>query len=142
MGYQVRDVQHFLKGFDYPGTPTDLAEHALGNDADDDLVSTLKGSYRGQVNVTDMFTRLNLSLVTTGIAPSSFYQLDAGGNPQRVHYDGLPADFTADGFSTFNVLNTHDDDTSLDTFVDWLIADGQDIPSICTTTGSVISRGR
>jgi thioester reductase-like protein len=138
MGHQVRDVQHVLEGFDYPGTPTDLAEHALGNDAADDLVSTLKGRYRGQVNVTDMFTRLILSLVTTGIAPSSSYQLDAGGNPQRAHYEVLPADFTAEaitslgteiaeGFSTFNVLNTNDDDTSLDTFVDWLIADGKDI---------------
>ncbi|MBV9320661.1 MAG: thioester reductase domain-containing protein, partial [Mycobacterium sp.] len=31
--------------------------------------------YSGQVNVTDMFTRLILSLLTTGIAPRSFYQL-------------------------------------------------------------------
>jgi hypothetical protein len=43
MGYQVTDVQHYLKGFDYPGTPEDLAEHAKGNGADDDLVNTLRG---------------------------------------------------------------------------------------------------
>jgi fatty acid CoA ligase FadD9 len=94
--------------------------------------------YRGQVNVTDMFTRLILSLVATGIAPSSFYQLDGNGEAQRGHYDGLPADFTAEaittlgagiaeGFRTFNVLNIHDDGISLDSFVDWLIADGEDI---------------
>jgi len=97
--------------------------------------------YWGQVNVTDMFTRLVLSLVATGIAPRSFYQLDADGNRQRAHYDGLPADFTAeaittlggritDGYRTYNVLNTYDDDISLDTFVDWLIASGQQIERI------------
>jgi fatty acid CoA ligase FadD9 len=97
--------------------------------------------YRGQVNMTDMFTRLILSLVTTGIAPKSFYRLDSNGNPQRAHYDGLPADFTAEaittlgeqiiaGFQTFNLLNTHDDGISLDSFVDWLIADGQQIRRI------------
>jgi fatty acid CoA ligase FadD9 len=99
--------------------------------------------YRGQVNVTDMFTRLILSLVATGIAPQSFYQLDADADAhaRRAHYDGLPADFTAEaitilgagiaeGFHTFNVLNTHDDGISLDSFVDWLIADGQPIRRI------------
>jgi fatty acid CoA ligase FadD9 len=97
--------------------------------------------YFGQVNVTDMFTRLILSLVATGIAPRSFYQLDADDNRQRAHYDGLPADFTAEaimtlggriteGFRTYNVLNTHDDGISLDTFVDWLIASGQQIQRI------------
>jgi fatty acid CoA ligase FadD9 len=97
--------------------------------------------YAGQVNVTDMFTRLMLSLLATGVAPRSFYQLDAAGNSQRAHYDGLPADFTAeaittlggnvtDGFHTYNVLNTHDDGISLDTFVDWLVADGHRIERI------------
>jgi fatty acid CoA ligase FadD9 len=97
--------------------------------------------YSGQVNVTDMFTRLVLSLVATGIAPRSFYQLDPAGNPQRAHYDGLPADFTAEAittlgghlaeeYRTYNVLNTHDDGISLDTFVDWLIAAGNKIDRI------------
>ncbi|ORV98010.1 carboxylic acid reductase [Mycobacterium kyorinense] len=97
--------------------------------------------YAGQVNGTDMFTRLVLSLLATGIAPRSFYQLDADGNRQRAHYDGLPADFTSeaittlgsqatDGCRTYNVLNTHDDGISLDTFVDWLVADGQKIERI------------
>jgi len=42
-----------------------------------------------------MFTRLMLSLVATGIAPDSFYELDADGNRQRAHYDGLPVEFIA-----------------------------------------------
>lgn len=42
MGYQVTEVQHHLKGFDYPGSPEDLAEHAKANGADDDLVETLR----------------------------------------------------------------------------------------------------
>ena len=97
--------------------------------------------YSGQVNVTDMFTRLVLSLVTTHIAPRSFYQLDPAGNPQRAHYDGLPADFTAAAittlggnitgdYRTYNVLNTYDDGISLDTFVDWLSAAGNRIDRI------------
>lgn len=102
-------------------------------------------SYAGQPNVTDMFTRLILSVVATRLAPRSFYQLAgnaADGNRQRAHYDGLPADFTAeaitelcaqitDGYRTYNVLNTHDDDgISLDTFVDWLITAGHKIERI------------
>jgi fatty acid CoA ligase FadD9 len=97
--------------------------------------------FAGQLNVPDMFTRLILSLVATGLAPRSFYQLDASGHPQRAHYDGLPADFTAeaittlgaavrDGYRTYNVLNTNDDGVSLDTFVDWLIAAGHQIDRI------------
>ena len=35
--------------------------------------------YAGQLNVSDLFTRLMLSLVATGIAPRSFYDLDGQG---------------------------------------------------------------
>jgi len=91
--------------------------------------------YAGQVNVPDVFTRLLLSLMATGIAPGSFYQTGVAGHRQRAHYDGLPADFTAEaitalggqataGFRTFNVVNPHDDGISLDEFVDWLIEAG------------------
>ncbi|MCM6773586.1 thioester reductase domain-containing protein [Nocardia sp. CDC159] len=93
--------------------------------------------FAGQVNVADMFTRLVLSLLATGVAPRSFYS----GDGARAHYDGLPADFTAvavtelgarvtTGFQTYDVLNPHDDGISLDTFVDWLIAAGQAIERI------------
>ena len=43
MGYQVTEVQKALKGFDYPGTPADLAQHAKSNGADDGLVKALEG---------------------------------------------------------------------------------------------------
>ncbi|MFI6867019.1 carboxylic acid reductase [Nocardia sp. NPDC050406] len=91
--------------------------------------------YAGQLNLPDMFTRLLLSLLTTGIAPASFY------TGERAHYDGLPADFTAtaitalgaavtSGFETYDVLNPHDDGISLDTFVDWLIEAGEPLERI------------
>ncbi|WP_225724597.1 MULTISPECIES: carboxylic acid reductase [unclassified Nocardia] len=97
--------------------------------------------YAGQLNLPDMFTRLILSLLATGIAPYSFYLTDAAGHRQRAHYDGLPADFTAAaittlgtqvtaGFQTFDVLNPHEDGISLDEFVDWLIAAGHPIQRI------------
>ena len=57
-------------------------------------------TYAGQLNVPDMFTRMMLSLVATGIAPGSFYELDADGNRQRAHYDGLPVEFIAEAIST------------------------------------------
>lgn len=87
--------------------------------------------YAGQLNIPDMFTRLLLSLVITGIAPYSFYETDGAGNRQRAHYDGLPVDFTAEavvalggepraGYRTYSLVNPHDDGISLDTFVDWL----------------------
>ena len=88
--------------------------------------------YVGQLNLPDMFTRLMLSLVATGIAPGSFYELDADGNRQRSHYDGLPVDFigeaistlgerTVTGFETYHVMNPYDDGIGLDEYVDWLI---------------------
>ncbi len=42
--------------------------------------------YLGQINPTDMFTRLLASLVYTGVAPESFYADPSG--PDR-HYDGM-----------------------------------------------------
>jgi fatty acid CoA ligase FadD9 len=92
-------------------------------------------TYAGQLNVPDMFTRMMLSLVATGIAPGSFYELDADGNRQRAHYDGLPVEFiaeavstlgaqSADGFRTFHVMNPYDDGIGMDEFVDWLIDEG------------------
>jgi fatty acid CoA ligase FadD9 len=98
-------------------------------------------TYAGQLNVSDMFTRMVLSLVATGIAPGSFYQLDADGNRQRAHFDGLPAGFVAeaiatlgarvvDGFETYHVMNPHDDGIGLDEYVDWLIEAGYPIQRI------------
>jgi fatty acid CoA ligase FadD9 len=89
--------------------------------------------YTGQLNTTDTFTRLLLSLLATGVAPKSFYQADSRGNRQHVNYDGLPADFTAaaitalgtqitDGYITYNIVNPHGDGIGLDDIVDWLAA--------------------
>ncbi|MUM19303.1 AMP-binding protein [Mycobacterium sp. CBMA271] len=98
--------------------------------------------YHGQLNVTDVFTRTIQSLLLTGVAPKSFYELDADGNRQRAHYDGVPGDFTAasitaiggvgvvDGYRSFDVFNPHHDGVSLDTFVDWLIEAGYKIVRI------------
>ena len=98
-------------------------------------------TYAGQLNVSDMFTRMVLSVVATGVAPGSFYQLDAEGNRQRAHFDGLPVEFVAeaiatlgarvvDGFETYHVMNPHDDGIGLDEYVDWLIEAGYPIQRI------------
>jgi amino acid adenylation domain-containing protein/thioester reductase-like protein/non-ribosomal peptide synthase protein (TIGR01720 family) len=98
-------------------------------------------TYAGQLNVADNFTRMMLSLLATGIAPASFYQLDADGNRQRAHFDGLPVEFVAeaiaalgagvvDGFETYHVMNPHDDGIGLDEYVDWLIEAGHPIQRI------------
>lgn len=97
--------------------------------------------YAGQLNLPDMFTRMMLSLVATGIAPGSFYELDADGNRQRAHYDGLPVEFIADaittlgaqagaGFATYHVMNPYDDGLGMDEFVDWLIDAGYKIARV------------
>ncbi|WP_197498637.1 SDR family oxidoreductase, partial [Mycobacterium scrofulaceum] len=101
-------------------------------------------TYAGQLNLPDMFTRLMLSLVATGVAPGSFYELDADGNRQRSHYDGLPVEFIAaaistlgtqvldngEGFQTYHVMNPYDDGIGLDEYVDWLIEAGYGIQRI------------
>ncbi len=98
-------------------------------------------TYAGQLNVPDVFTRTTLSLMATGVAPDSFFQLDADGNRQRAHFDGLPVGFVAeaiatlgvqvvDGFQTYHVMNPHDDGIGLDEYVDWLIEAGYPIQRI------------
>ncbi|MEU9078290.1 carboxylic acid reductase [Kitasatospora sp. NPDC048538] len=107
--------------------------------------------YRGQLNVPDVFTRLVLSLLATGIAPGSFYARGAGTGAgagsatatgaDRGHFDALPVDFTAravtalgddarEGHRTYNVVNPHEDGISLDTVVDWLMADGHPLTRV------------
>ncbi|MFF8784312.1 thioester reductase domain-containing protein [Streptomyces sp. NPDC015125] len=95
--------------------------------------------YQGQLNIPDIFTRLLLSLLATGIAPGSFYAQGTGDS--SGHYDALPVDFTAQaitslgdhtrqGHRTFNVVNPHEDGISLDTFVDWLMTTGHPLTRI------------
>lgn len=102
-------------------------------------------TYAGQLNLPDMFTRMMLSLVAAGIAPGSFNELDAEGNPQRSHYDGLPVEFIAEAistlgtqvalepgaaFETYHVMNPYDDGIGMDTFVDWLVEAGYPIERV------------
>jgi fatty acid CoA ligase FadD9 len=101
-------------------------------------------TYAGQLNLPDMFTRLMLSVVATGIAPGSFYELDAEGDRQRAHYDGLPVEFIAAaisilgtqvadsgvGYQTYHVMNPYDDGIGLDEYVDWLIDAGYPVQRI------------
>jgi fatty acid CoA ligase FadD9 len=101
-------------------------------------------TYAGQLNLPDMFTRLMLSLVATGVAPKSFYELDSDGQRQRSHYDGLPVEFIAEaistlgaqaldkgvGFQTYHVMNPYDDGIGLDEYVDWLIDAGYSIQRV------------
>ena len=72
--------------------------------------------YKGQINVPDMITRLLYSIIMTGLAPYSFYELGPDGGRARAHYDGLPVDFIAGAMvgigsrahrevRTFNVFN-------------------------------------
>ncbi|TFV56049.1 NAD-dependent epimerase/dehydratase family protein [Mycobacterium sp. PS03-16] len=102
-------------------------------------------TYAGQLNLPDMFTRMILSLVATGSAPRSFYELDAHGARRRAHYDGLPVEFIAEaintlggqavhesgaGFLTYHVMNPYDDGIGLDEFVDWLLEAGYRIDRV------------
>lgn len=98
-------------------------------------------SYAGQLNMTDTISRMVLSIMATGVAPESFYQLDMHGNRQRAHFDGLPVEFVAeaiatlgsqatDGFETYHVMNPHDDGVGIDQFVDWLVEAGHPIERI------------
>jgi len=102
-------------------------------------------SYGGQLNVSDWVTRSVVSLVATGVAPGSFYQLDGDGHRQRAHFDGLPVEFVAEaiatlgaqvvassvaGFQTYHVMNPHDDGIGFDQYVDWLIEAGYPIQRI------------
>ena len=98
-------------------------------------------TYAGQLNVSDMFTRMVLSVMATGVAPASFFPPDPDGNRQRTHFDALPVEFIAeavaalgaqvlDGFETYHVMNPHDDGIGLDEYVDWLIEAGYSIERI------------
>ncbi len=102
-------------------------------------------TYAGQLNMSDLVTRMVLSLMATGVAPKSFFRLDADGNRQRTHADGLPVEFVAEaiatlgaevgqkslgGFETYHVMNTHDDGIGFDEYVDWLIEAGYPIQRV------------
>lgn len=97
--------------------------------------------YKGQINDSDMFTRLLFSIVATGLAPYSFYKRNSDGTKAQGHYDGTPVDVVAAAvcgvmdntseYRTFSVANHHHDDgCSLDAFVDWIESAGYTINRI------------
>ena len=99
-------------------------------------------TYKGQINTADMFTRLLYSIISTGLAPYSFYRLTADGQKAKAHYDGTPADVIAAAiagvhkvsgktYQTFNIKNYHQaDGASLDAIVDWIASAGYPIKRI------------
>lgn len=93
----------------------------------------------GQINVPDMFIRLLFSLVTTGVAPASFYGPHQGNSPP--HYDGTPVDILARAivalslssglsYRSFNALNLQADGVSFDTIVSWIASAGYRIDRV------------
>lgn len=97
--------------------------------------------YRGQLNAPDMFTRLLFSLVATGVAPATFYAEDLSAGRPRGRYEGFSVDGLAsaitrigdndaEGFHAYNLSDSRAQGSSLDDFVDWLIAAGNPIERI------------
>jgi fatty acid CoA ligase FadD9 len=98
--------------------------------------------YAGLLNVPDIFTRLLLTVISTGIAPETFYAENGSHGRPRANYAGLTVDFlaesiadlgvdTTDGtFRTYNTDTGYDDGISLDTIVDWIIDAGFPIQRI------------
>jgi thioester reductase-like protein len=96
--------------------------------------------YPGQINIEDAFTRLLHGIVTTSLAPRSFYarrRPAKGGN-----YDGLPVDAVArsiaalstgpierPGYIEYHVVNPHRG-ADLDVIVDWVKSAGYRIERI------------
>ena len=98
--------------------------------------------YKGQINAADMLTRLLYSMMVTGLAPESFYQLNNDGSQAKGHYDGIPVDVIAKAvvgvseniqpnYQVYNVQNYHQaDGISLDSFVDWIKSAGYPIQKL------------
>lgn len=97
--------------------------------------------HRGQLNIPDVFVRLLISVLATGLAPESFCELSTTGQRQRDHFDGLSVDFIAEAittlgvtmtesFSTYHVMNPHDDGIGLDVFIDWIEQAGYPVTRI------------
>ncbi|MFV2175670.1 carboxylic acid reductase [Actinomadura sp. LOL_016] len=99
--------------------------------------------YVGQLNPQDMFTRLLLSILLTGVAPTSFAAHSSAERGARsAALGGVPVDFLAEsvvrlgtvhpgaGYRTFNAIDPDPKGPSLDTAVDWLIDGGASVTRI------------
>ena len=139
---QVKLSGHYAAGY---GISKWAAEHLLKNANEtfgipvnvfrSDMILAHQ-TYKGQINSADMLTRLLFSIITTSLAPVSFYQKNKDGQVSKAHYDGVPVDVIAKavvevcdteqtGLQVFNVQNYHQNDgVSLDSFVDWIISAG------------------
>ncbi|MET0377611.1 MAG: carboxylic acid reductase [Spongiibacteraceae bacterium] len=99
-------------------------------------------TYQGQINASDMFTRLLYSIIATQLAPQSFYKFDADGSRAHAHYDGLPVDVVAATIvyagannraeiRNYNIQNYHHGDgVSFDAIVDWIISAGYPVERV------------
>ena len=98
-------------------------------------------NYKGQANTEDIVTRLLYSIVTTGLAPKSFYQTNINDSKNDAHYDGIPVNVLSNAIvglylsnesecKVFNAQNYLKDNVSLDTFVDWIETAGYHIHRI------------
>jgi fatty acid CoA ligase FadD9 len=100
-------------------------------------------TYKGVMNVSDMFTRLLFSVIKTGLAPLSFYALMPNGSLANAHYDGTPVDIVAATvagaedqpkgvtYQNINIQNFHNHDgCSLDAFVHWINKAGYPITTL------------
>ncbi|MEM6803740.1 MAG: SDR family oxidoreductase, partial [Bacteroidota bacterium] len=96
--------------------------------------------YKGQLNSSDMLTRLLYSILTTRLAPESFYRRE-GNSKSYAHYPGLPVDtlskaiagayrFEDQAYKVYHAINYVKDDISLDSFVDWIETAGYEINRI------------
>ncbi len=88
----------------------------------------------GQINPQDTLTRLLHGIVTTSLAPRSFYA--QGHSTRNSSYDGCPVDFVArsvvtlsmaevsrPGYVAYNIVNSHGDG-NLDAIADWVASAG------------------
>jgi len=101
-------------------------------------------SLSGQINVSDIFTRLIVGMIYTGVAPLSF----TDGEGQAPHYDGSSVDFVAGaivaialeggrgggrekGCRLFHVVNPHRmKGASLDDIVGWVRSAGYPVEGV------------
>ncbi|WP_394824858.1 thioester reductase domain-containing protein [Pendulispora albinea] len=92
----------------------------------------------GEINVDDMFSRLLVSLMATGIAPRSFYAPEFR---ESGRFHGLPVDFVAksltaialqshQGYATYHVVSDDEGSVSLDRIVDWVQEKGYPLERI------------
>ncbi|MFJ1622484.1 hypothetical protein ACIODX_19265 [Streptomyces sp. NPDC088190] len=132
----------------FNGSPDVRQIFLYGNSARAHLLAVVVPTEDARDRAAGDVGRLTFGLLTTGIAPGSFYARGTGDG--RAHYDALAVDFTVravaslgddarEGHRTYDVVNPHEDGISLDTFVDWPTAAGHPLTRVhdrCVRRGS------